>query len=330
MDLESSRALFDEAVELCERLRRRREMAGRVIKYLEAVERMRAAQERVASIEAEIDPEEYDRLQSRREKLARQQARAQKAIHEMRGSISTCEENKRRDEEALGGEEYEDIDRRYDRQLVQLKTTEMACTDLHQYHIALDKALQAFHNEKMSQINHIVKELWQRVYRNSDIDYIRIVSDDEKAAAGGGAGKASGGGGGTARVLRSYNYRVVMKVGDAELDMRGRCSAGQKVLACLIIRLALAETFCLNCGMLALDEPSTNLDRNNSVSLAQALSSLMTSRYHQQNFQLIIITHDEDFALTIGQKQLCETYWRISKDDDGFSRIKEHSMRNHE
>ena len=46
-------------------------------------------------------------------------------------------------------------------------------------------------------------------------------------------------------------YRVVMCVGDAELEMRGRCSAGQKVLACLIIRLALAETFCLNCGILA-------------------------------------------------------------------------------
>jgi DNA repair protein RAD50 len=48
--------------------------------------------------------------------------------------------------------------------------------------------------------------------------------------------------------------------GGVELDMRGRCSAGQKVLACLIIRLALAETFCLNCGILALDEPTTNLD----------------------------------------------------------------------
>jgi DNA repair protein RAD50 len=34
-----------------------------------------------------------------------------------------------------------------------------------------------------------------------------------------------------------------------------------QVLACLIIRLALAETFCLNCGILALDEPTTNLDR---------------------------------------------------------------------
>jgi DNA repair protein RAD50 len=56
-----------------------------------------------------------------------------------------------------------------------------------------------------------------------------------------------------------------------ELDMRGRCSAGQKVLTSLIIRLALAETFCLNCGILALDEPTTNLDKENSESLAHSL-----------------------------------------------------------
>lgn len=36
---------------------------------------------------------------------------------------------------------------------------------------------------------------------------------------------------------------------------------GQKVLASIIIRLALAEVFGLNCGILALDEPTTNLDR---------------------------------------------------------------------
>jgi DNA repair protein RAD50 len=58
----------------------------------------------------------------------------------------------------------------------------------------------------------------------------------------------------------------------AEIDMRGRCSAGQKVLASLIIRLALAETFGLNCGVLALDEPTTNLDRENSESLAESLA----------------------------------------------------------
>jgi DNA repair protein RAD50 len=35
--------------------------------------------------------------------------------------------------------------------------------------------------------------------------------------------------------------------------------------------LALAEAFCLNCGILALDEPTTNLDFENIDGLAQAL-----------------------------------------------------------
>ena len=66
-----------------------------------------------------------------------------------------------------------------------------------------------------------------------------------------------------------------MLKGDTVLDMRGRCSAGQKVLASIIIRLALAETFCVNCGLLALDEPTTNLDRENIEGLAQALADIV-------------------------------------------------------
>lgn len=51
----------------------------------------------------------------------------------------------------------------------------------------------------------------------------------------------------------------------------GRLNVSFQVLASLIIRLALAETFCLNCGILALDEPTTNLDGPNAESLAAAL-----------------------------------------------------------
>ena len=94
---------------------------------------------------------------------------------------------------------------------------------------------------------------------------------------------------------KSYNYRLLMQKGNAELDMRGRCSAGQKVLAALVIRLALAETFCLNCGILALDEPTTNLDVENIKSLCIALKEIISQRKRQKNFQLVIITHDEDF-----------------------------------
>ena len=71
------------------------------------------------------------------------------------------------------------------------------------------------------------------------------------------------------------------------------CQARAQVLACLIIRLALAETFCLNCGILALDEPTTNLDEANSASLAAALREIMAQRAQQANFQIVIITHDE-------------------------------------
>ena len=77
------------------------------------------------------------------------------------------------------------------------------------------------------------------------------------------------------------------------MEMRGRCSAGQRVLACVVIRLALAETFCLNCGILALDEPTTNLDELNKAGLAHALARIISNRARQHNFQLICITHDE-------------------------------------
>jgi DNA repair protein RAD50 len=36
--------------------------------------------------------------------------------------------------------------------------------------------------------------------------------------------------------------------------------------------MALAETFSANCGILALDEPTTNLDKENIESLSNALA----------------------------------------------------------
>jgi hypothetical protein len=73
-----------------------------------------------------------------------------------------------------------------------------------------------------------------------DIDGMKIVSDHDEQTS--------------TTTRKSYNYRVVMIKNDVELDMRGRCSAGQKVLASIIIRLALAESFGQGCGVLALDE----------------------------------------------------------------------------
>ncbi|XP_051699260.1 DNA repair protein RAD50 isoform X3 [Oryctolagus cuniculus] len=179
--------------------------------------------------------------------------------------------------------------------------------------LQMKKAIMKFHSMKMEEINKIIRDLWRSTYRGQDIEYIEIRSDaDENVSA--------------SDKRRNYNYRVVMLKGDTALDMRGRCSAGQKVLASLIIRLALAETFCLNCGILALDEPTTNLDRENIESLAHALVEIIKSRSQQRNFQLLVITHDEDFVELLGRSEYVEKFYRIKKNIDQCSEIVRYNM----
>ena len=171
------------------------------------------------------------------------------------------------------------------------------------------RAIMKFHSLKMEEINRIVEELWKKTYQGTDVDTILIRSDHESAKAN-----------------RSYNYRVCMVKSDAEMDMRGRCSAGQKVLASIIIRLALAECFGVNCGLIALDEPTTNLDAANIKSLAESLHEIITTRRNQSNFQLIVITHDEEFLRRMGCGDFADYYYRVSRNDRQKSVITRESV----
>ena len=85
-------------------------------------------------------------------------------------------------------------------------------------HVTGIKGLFFFiHLERMKGINQIIKDLWRATYKGNDIDYIEIKNDAQETMQG-------------ADKRRSYNYRVVMMKNDSELEMRGRCSAGQKVI----------------------------------------------------------------------------------------------------
>ena len=94
---------------------------------------------------------------------------------------------------------------------------------------------------------------------------------------------------------------------------------GQKVLASIVIRLALAEAFGINCGILALDEPTTNLDRGNVQRLAKELGGLIEARRANENFQLIVITHDREFVKMLSE--FAEKYYEIAKNESGSSTI---------
>lgn len=210
-------------------------------------------------------------------------------------------------ENYLKSDAYKDASVKHRHTMVNLRTTEMSNYDLQKYYAALDKAIMKYHNMKMDEINMIIRDLWRNTYKGNDIETIEIRSDEDES--------------GIMKSRRSYNYRVVMIKGDTALDMRGRCSAGQKVLASLIIRLALAETFCLNCGILSLDEPTTNLDRENIESLANALVDIIKSRERQRNFQLVVITHDEEFVELLGRSEYVKHYYQMRKNEYGCSRI---------
>ncbi|KAL8682978.1 MAG: hypothetical protein Q9186_001057 [Xanthomendoza sp. 1 TL-2023] len=197
-----------------------------------------------------------------------------------------------------------DTGRWYRRLKAQLQTTKAAVEDLGRYGSALDKAIMQFHSLKMEEINRIAEELWKKTYQGTDIDSILIRSDNE-----------------TGKGNRSYNYRVCMVKQDTEMDMRGRCSAGQRVLASIIIRLALAECFGVKCGLIALDEPTTNLDSDNIRSLAESLHDIIRARQQQSNFQLIVITHDEEFLNHMQCDDFCDTYFRVSRTDRQKSKI---------
>ena len=74
--------------------------------------------------------------------------------------------------------------------------------------------------------------------------------------------------------------------------------------------LADWQTGSSNCGIIALDEPTTNLDRENIGSLASALADIVNKRAAQRNLQLVVITHDEDFIQDLSR---CDQVSRNSK-----------------
>lgn len=259
-------------------------------------------QDSLDSLEREVGEIPADKVQRLTDQVMKKTGDQQATL----GQRQVFTESYRDKRKELTKVESEGSRRKFDEFRIKKQTMQLASGDLNRYHRALDQALMAFHTLKMNSINRTIKELWQKTYRGLDIEEIEIISDH---------GDNTGG-----AVRRNFNYRVQMRQGGAALDMRGRCSAGQKVLACLVIRLALAENFCSDCGILALDEPTTNLDRENIRSLAEALRSLIELRRNQRNFQLVLITHDQEFIEMLGAREICNEFYTVYKDEAGVSR----------
>eukprot|EP00923_Selenidium_pygospionis_P015618 GHVN01027247.1.p1 GENE.GHVN01027247.1~~GHVN01027247.1.p1 ORF type:complete len:1260 (-),score=245.17 GHVN01027247.1:637-4416(-) len=250
-------------------------------------------------------------LQDKREKMAHfKRKRDELGVEQtgLVGELRQLELQKQRLEHELDVE-YGGISEKHAQQYYRAFISQVEVGDLERVENEMDAAIMQYHKVKMEEINLIIKELWTNTYRGSDIDFIRIKT--EKTGCGG----------------KTYNYCVEMVRGGVEMDMRGRSSTGQRALASLIIRLSLAEAFGVNCGVFALDEPTTNLDRENIDGLVESLVRIVESRQRQRNFQFVLITHDEEFFRKMAQVECAGEYWRIFKDERNASMVERCHMR---
>ena len=84
---------------------------------------------------------------------------------------------------------------------------------------------------------------------------------------------------------------------------------------------------------MTLDEPTTNLDSENKQGLSQSLARIIQGRAkRQKNFQIVIITHDEEFVESIkgdlssqGGFSMPEYYWRVFRENDPNNQEKQYS-----
>lgn len=286
---------------------RKRELSDNV-KLREIQEIINNLQEQYSNIKEKLNTinyseifDEWQNLQSREQTILRQK-------NIIKGNQEELERTVQQYVQELKKDIYKQAHKNYKSKCIELTVVEESILNLKEYSKVLDTAMIQYHEERMATVNRIIKQLWKLVYTGTDTTSIEIRTD------------ATEGIGGT---KRTYNYKLIQMKHGHEIDMKGRCSAGQKVLASIIIRLALAETFCKDCGILALDEPTTNLDQENADSLANTLATVVKLRsQHQKNFQLIVISHDEKFLFKLAELSSNKGFYQLYRKQTGYSTVK--------
>ncbi|XP_033211582.1 DNA repair protein RAD50 [Belonocnema kinseyi] len=262
-------------------------------------------QECVKNFQIERVRAERRQLREEEESLMNQRSKIEGTQEELRQNIKQLEAELRRSE-------YKNARQNFKYKAIELVATQEAVENLKTYSRILDASMIEYHEERMNTVNKIMDRMWNVVYTGNDTSTIQIRTNATE---------------GTDTARRTYNYKLIQKKNGVEMDMKGRCSAGQRVLTSIIIRMALAETFCGECGVMALDEPTTNLDESNSKSLADALCTIVNLRSQQQkSFQLIVISHDEPFITRLSQANSHKGYYQLTRGPDGRSLIDYRNM----
>lgn len=141
--------------------------------------------------------------------------------------------------------------------------------NMNKFRSALIETEGQLRNSLVRSINALMQNIWYEIYPYGDYTGIRLNAkkDDYSLEASVGSGENS---------EREW------------VEIEGIASGGEKSVACLTMRIALAMVVVPNLRWLILDEPTHNIDENGISKLIEVLSSSLPKVVEQ----IFIITHD--------------------------------------
>ncbi len=179
-------------------------------------------------------------------------------------SIPPLVAGKRRLSESIGAELSRAAE--YGREL---KTLKLVLDDCKILQNAFRETQLVLRREFVKAINDLMGESWSSIYPYGDFTGVRFLIEQEGAAKG--------------------DYSLQLREKGGWVDVEGMASGGERSLACLALRIALARVLVPNLRWLVLDEPTHNLDDRGISELAIALRERIVDIIDQT----LLITHEE-------------------------------------
>lgn len=167
--------------------------------------------------------------------------------------------------------------------------------NLAKFRNALAETQAELRNTLVGSINEIMHEVWPELYPYQDYQSIRLDAD-----------------------VDDYLLKVKTAApdGGAWENVESIASGGERTIACLAMRVALALVLAPNLKWLILDEPTHNLDQNGLSKFVKAINDVLPNIVEQ----VFIITHDETLKQVVNARMYILSR---NKDESGTTSMEE-------
>ncbi|KAK6173416.1 hypothetical protein SNE40_016870 [Patella caerulea] len=106
-------------------------------------------------------------IERERRKLLNKEDALQKERHTATGRLQGLKDQIKSSKKELESPMYKDASEKYRDKVIDMRTTELSNKDLEKYYKAMDRAIMNYHNQKMKDINKIIRELWRNTYKGN-------------------------------------------------------------------------------------------------------------------------------------------------------------------